>query len=106
MVTGGALRMTITIPHDLEVRLRSEAARQGVEPERYATRLLAERLAPPQEGQSLADLFAQWTAEDHTDDPAELARRNEEFEEFKRAMNRNRRESEGPSARKIYPDVP
>jgi hypothetical protein len=98
--------MTITIPSDLEARLRSEAARKGVEPERYATRLLAEHLAPPQSSQSLADLFAQWEAEDYTDDPAELARRNEEFEEFKRAMNRNRRESEGPDARMIYPDVP
>lgn len=98
--------MTITIPADLETRLRSEAARLGIEPEQYATRLIADSLAPSPSpgGQSLHDLFAQWDAEDQTGDPAEIARRNEEFEEFKRAMNRNRLESEGPNARIPFPE--
>jgi hypothetical protein len=41
--------------------------------------------------------------EQATDDPAELARRELEIEEFKAAMNRNRRDSEGPGARVPYP---
>jgi hypothetical protein len=47
---------------------------------------------------SLADLFADWKAEDGTDDPAEISRRNQEVEELKQAMNRNRLEMEGWSS--------
>ncbi|HWE95020.1 MAG TPA: hypothetical protein VG269_13725 [Tepidisphaeraceae bacterium] len=60
------------------------------------------QLPPPDAGQSLADLFAEWDAEDGTDDPAEISRRNQEVEEFKEAMNRNRAEMEGPGSRKHF----
>ena len=39
---------------------------------------------------SLAELFAQWQAEDATDDPEELARRDRELEELKANLNANR----------------
>jgi hypothetical protein len=61
------------------------------------------QLPPPDAGQSLADLFAEWDGEDGTDDPAEISRRNQEVEEFKEAMNRNRTEMEGPGSRKLFP---
>jgi hypothetical protein len=57
------------------------------------------------QNQSLAELFAQWHAEDGTNDLAEIARRNSEVEEFKRAMNLNRLEMEGPSSRIPFPVV-
>jgi hypothetical protein len=36
-------------------------------------------------------------------DAAYVAAREEEFEAFKAALNRNREESEAPAARKLYP---
>ncbi|HET6386421.1 MAG TPA: hypothetical protein VFJ58_23765 [Armatimonadota bacterium] len=39
---------------------------------------------------SLAEMFAQWQAEDATDDPEELARRDRELEELKANLNANR----------------
>lgn len=95
--------MTIALPEDLEKRLRSQAARLGIEPDQYAADLIARQLPPASAGQSLSDLFDQWAAEDATDDPDEIARRIAEFEEFKQEMNRSRREAEGPNARVPFP---
>jgi hypothetical protein len=52
---------------------------------------------------SIKALFAQWEAEDGTADPTEIARRNREVEEFREAMNRNRREMEGMISRVLFP---
>jgi hypothetical protein len=100
--------MTITLPPELESRLRNEAQRRGCEPSSLAVKLIGDQLLPAHQPsvtqtQSLAELFAQWDAEDATDDPAEIASRNQELEEFKEAMNRNRLEMEGPGARKLFP---
>ena len=100
--------MTIRLPNDIEDRLIAEAERRGVTPDEYATKLLGEQLPPapkpqPQQRNSLEELFAQWEAEDHTDDPEEIARRQQEFEEFKQAMNQNRLDMEGPNSRKPFP---
>jgi hypothetical protein len=43
-------------------------------------------------------MFAQWDAEDRTDDPAEIERRERDWEELKAALNANR-----GSARKLFP---
>jgi hypothetical protein len=51
--------------------------------------LPAEPEAPAVQDKTL-ELFAQWEAEDATDDPEELARRQAEWEEFKANMNANR----------------
>jgi hypothetical protein len=95
--------MTIALPDALEKRLRAQAARLGLQADQYAADLLARHLPAEPREQSLADLFAEWAADDATDDPAELARRNAEFEGFKQEMNRARRESEGPNARIPFP---
>jgi hypothetical protein len=95
--------MTIALPDDLEKRLRTQAARLGLLPDQYAAELIARQLPPEPREQSLAELFAEWAAEDATDDPAEIARRNAEFEELKQEMNRTRREAEGPNARIPFP---
>ena len=49
------------------------------------------------------DLLAQWDREDQTDDIQEIARRNRDFEELKEGLNRNRTESGGPDARRVFP---
>jgi hypothetical protein len=89
----------------MEQRLKQEAARQGLNESEYARRVL-ERNLPRATGtidQPTLDLFAQWDREDQTDDPLEIERRNREFEELKESLNRNRLESGGPNARKIFP---
>lgn len=95
--------MTIVLPDALEQRLRRAAQRQGIDPSDYAATLIDRHLPPEPRQGSLADLFARWAAEDETDDPAEIARRNAEFEEFKREMNRSRIEMEGDNARIPFP---
>jgi hypothetical protein len=88
--------MTISLPQEIESRLKGEASRRGLAVEDYAKKLIVEHLPPATGENSLADLFAAWKTEDGTDDPAEVDRRNQEVEVFKQAMNRNRREMEGP----------
>lgn len=96
--------MTVTLPPELEGRVRREAERYGLDPADYAKTLIEKGLArvgPPD--QATLDLLAKWDEEDRTDDPAEIQRRRREFEEFKEGMNRNRLESDGPDARIPYP---
>lgn len=95
--------MTLTLSPELEARLQAEAARRGVSPDQLAQSLIAEHLPKAESGGSLAALFAEWAAEDATDDPEELARRQEEGEEFMRSLARNRKEMEGPAARELWP---
>jgi hypothetical protein len=95
--------ITIALPPDIEDRLKGEASRRGGSAQEYAQKIIIEHLPESKSNASLSDLFAEWDAEDHTDDPAEIARRNQEFEEFKEAMNRNRREMEGPGALTLFP---
>jgi hypothetical protein len=100
--------MTIQLPPEVEARLSEEAHRRGVAPTDFAAKLIEQglpRSAAPGAGpnQAAIELLKRWEQENATDDPAELARRQKEYEEFKEAMNRNRLEMEGPSARKVYP---
>ena len=97
--------MTITLPSELGNRLTRVAEICGLDPTEYARTLIESALSSSESNLPLIELFARWDAEDYTDDPAETARREEECKEFMRAMNRNRRESDGPNARIPYPDV-
>lgn len=99
----------IDLPEDITRRLREAAAKSGVPVSQFASELLNKELPPlepstlsPLRG-PLADLFDQWRDEDPLAGPEDLAARNREVEEFKAAMNQNRVDSEGPSARKIFP---
>jgi predicted transcriptional regulator len=98
---GEVTAMTITLRPEVETRLQEAARREGVEPDEYANKLLDKAL--PHRDQATLDLLAKWEADTWTDDPEEIARRQLEFEEFKRGMNRNRLEMEGPNARIPYP---
>jgi hypothetical protein len=82
------MTLKLDLPPDVEDRLRSEAERRGLEPEAYALGLIEVGLAPqPTPNNSLARLFAQWQTEDATDDPAEIARRQRDWEELRKALN-------------------
>ena len=95
--------VNIALPPEVEKRLQGEASRHGLAPAEFAAKLITEHLSPAPVGSSLGDLFAQWEREDATTDPAELARRNQESEELKKALNQNRLEMEGPAARTPFP---
>jgi hypothetical protein len=89
--------LTIQLPDDLATELRREAERLGVEPQRYAVQIIQQHLPAAERAKSLHDLFARWAAEDATDDPQELARRQQEWEQLKRALDANR-----ASGRKLF----
>ena len=96
--------LTVTLTPEYESRLKSEAARHGLDPNDYAVKLIEDGLAKLDDATvAMAEVLTQWEAETATDDPAEIAGREKEFEEFKEGMNRNRLEMEGPLSRKIYP---
>jgi len=95
---------TVPLPPEIENRLKFEASRHGLEAADYAVKLIAAALPPkPVVDQATIDLLDRWERDNATDDPDEIARRQIEFEEFKEGMNRNRSESGGPHARKVYP---
>ncbi len=93
--------LTITLAPEVETRLQDEARRQGMDVADYASKLLEDAL--PAHDQVTIDLLNKWESDTWTDDPAEIARRQVEFEEFKKGMNRKRLEMEGPDARIPYP---
>jgi hypothetical protein len=92
--------LTIHIPQSLEERLKSVAAQSGLNASDYAARLIVRHL-PSDEvapNQATLNLLSNWDQEDQTDDPQEIKRREEEWEEFRLSMNEN-----SLSGRPIYP---
>jgi hypothetical protein len=95
--------LVLTLPEDIESRLKSIADRLGIDPADYANKLLARALPPAKVDQATLDLLARWDIEDQTDDPKEIAKRQKDFEDLKNALNETRRITEGPDARMIFP---
>jgi hypothetical protein len=94
--------MTITIDLTPEegARLNAAARKNGVSVSECARQVLTAHLPPAEPKDRTLELFAQWEAEDATDDPEEIARRNREWEEFKASMNATRAAA---GARLLYP---
>ena len=96
------MTLTLELPPEVEGALAAEARRKGTTPESLVLQDLRHRYATqagpttpaPREDPTLA-LFAQWDAEDTTDDPEEIARRNREWEETKTNLEANRFSLEG-----------
>jgi hypothetical protein len=93
--------LTIQLKGQLEQRLKEAAATAGAEPQAVAERLLDQSLPKPN-ATSLA-LLADWERQHATDDPEELRRRREQTESLMNDLARNRAETEGPDARKLWP---
>jgi len=93
--------MHVPLSSETMTRLQKEALRRGLDPEELARQLIEERLSDSQAAQDVKrtlDLLDQWDREDLTDDPEELERRRQDFEEFKAGINASH-----SSDRKIYP---
>ena len=86
------MELTIELTHEEETRLRELAAGRGVPPEEVVTEAVKRLLPLPvdQRNLNLVELLEQWREEDATDDEEELARRDQEWEEHKTNMNKNR----------------
>jgi hypothetical protein len=97
---GAKMTLTINIPQEIEQRLKTAAMRLGLDEAEYATRLIEQSLPPVSQSvdQATLDLLASWDAEDLSDDPAELARRERDWTEFSTSMNKH-----SLSARRVYP---
>ena len=102
------MTLMLNLTEELEIRLKSEAERRGLEASELARQLVEAGLQVDVQlqkklNQSTLDLLSKWDSVDATAGPEELARRNREVEEFRAAMNRNRIETEGPNARTPFP---
>lgn len=84
------MTLTIQLSAEEETRLRAVALRQGIDPAECARRLLTEHLPSGEIDTAPAGLFARWEAEDGTDDPGEIDRRNQEWAELRTQLEANR----------------
>jgi hypothetical protein len=98
--TIGIMVINIDIDPNTQERLRKEAERSGVDVAEYARKLIESALPPERPATSLGELFGRWEAEDATADPAVLADRQREWEEFKRGLDAAR-----TSNRKLVPST-
>jgi hypothetical protein len=104
-IGGSDMTIKLELKPELEEQLRANAARVGLPVERYLLNWIEQ--APqiptpptalpatlPGDGNyppgSLTELFAQWQAEDATDDPELLRKADEELEELKANLNATR----------------
>jgi hypothetical protein len=94
------MELMITLTPDEEARLRVAAANEGLDPAECAKRLLTEHLPSLKPGEATRALFAAWAEEDATEDPEEIARRNQEWEELKAGLDANRA---AVGARPLFP---
>jgi hypothetical protein len=98
------MSIEIELSAEEEARLRAAAERNGVSAAECARQLLvtqlpaAEPAAPPKD--RTLELFAQWEAEDATDDPEEIRRAEEELAELKKGLDAPRAEA---GARLLFP---
>jgi hypothetical protein len=94
------MTLKIDLSPEFEARLKEAALRQGLDETEFAKKILETSVAPPVpvRDQGTLDMLAEWDAEDATDDPEEIARRQAEWQEFKKAMN-----EDSLSGRTIYP---
>lgn len=90
------MTLELTLPPELEDRLRKEAERQGLPPDAVTLKLLEQHLPSPDRGAGLQQLFAQWQAEDEAMTEEEMA----ENLDVLRAIDEDR-----PSYRKLFTDI-
>lgn len=96
------MTLTLDLEPEIEDRLCQESRSRGIDPSEVVRDLIASafpprltddqrRAAQLAKNQKAIELLRQWREEDATDDPAEIAAAEAEFEEFKRNMNLNRK---------------
>ena len=95
------MTLMLELPSDVQEALSQAAHRQGQTPEQAALETLRRAYVPPSApnarpaANALSALFAEWDAEDATDDPEELATRQREGNELIASLQANRMNFEG-----------
>lgn len=94
------MTVSISLSPQAEARLREKASAAGEPVDVYASRVLEQAVRPSENvvDQATIDLLRTWIAEDATDDPAEIERRQREWDEFATSINAHH-----SSNRKVYP---
>jgi len=102
------MTVTLNLRPEIETQIAQKAAAEGTALQEYIERLLEEAVKSPipplspeeqrKKNQAAIAMLDEWDREDETDNPAEIARRQAEWEEFKKGMNENH-----TSNRIIYP---
>jgi hypothetical protein len=87
------MTLTLTLPPELEERLKQETRRQGVLADDFALRLLDERLPPRDRATELVDLLQSWIDEDDS------AEQKATGQYLVRALDEDR-----TSERKLFPE--
>ena len=92
------MTLTLELPPEVESALAEDARHHGTTPEQFVLDSLRQKYAAqgvPKPDNAMLALFAQWDAEDATDDPEELARRQREGDELMANLAANRMNFEG-----------
>ena len=87
------MTLQLTLPAELEDRLRREAQRQGIAPDAVTLKLLEEHLPPTDATATLPGLFRQWQIEDESAPDG-----NAEDDDFFKSLDAAR-----TSNRKLFP---
>ncbi len=102
------MTVTLNLKPEVEAQIAQKAAAEGTEVSDYLEKMIEHTIKPgprvvySQEqlakNQAALAMLEEWDKEDKTDDPEEIARRQADWEEFKKGMNENH-----TSDRIIYP---
>ncbi len=94
------MAITIDLTPDEEARLRAAAEKNGVSASECARQVLVTHLPSRETKDRTLELFAQWEAEDATNDPEEIRRAEEELAELKAGLDAPRAAA---GARLLFP---
>ena len=95
------MTLSLSLSPQAEARLRARAAATGQPVDVYASRVLELAVSSPSTGtddQATISLLRSWNEQDATSDPAEIAARQRDWEEFAASINAHH-----SSNRKVYP---
>ena len=100
--------MTLNLKPEMEAEIAQKAAAEGTGVSDYLEKIIEKTVKPEpaaartqtqlEKNQAALAVLRQWREEDKTDDPEEIARRQAEWEEFKKDMNENH-----TSSRVLFP---
>jgi len=82
--------ITLHLKPDVQSRVAAQAAASGLPVDAFVERIIEEFATATQIADPTLALFARWDAEDATDDPAEIAARNREWEDLEASLKAHR----------------
>jgi hypothetical protein len=87
---SAAMTITLELTPEIEARVQAQAAARGLPVRTYLQNVIEQLAGATADGDRTLALFAQWQTEDATNDPAEIAARNHEWEALEASLKANR----------------